>query len=61
MQPGAFQLAVDLVAQGKVDLKPLITHTFAFKDAEAAYNALYEQKGPDGKPPIKAIIYGPEA
>lgn len=54
-----FQKAVDFVAQGKVDLKPLITHTFSFDRAEDAYITIAEQKGPDGKMPIKAVIGGP--
>lgn len=60
LQPKAFQIAGDLVSQGKVNLRPLITHTFPFKDAETAYNALVNGVGPDGKPPIKAVILGPE-
>lgn len=26
LQPGDYQLAINLVAQGKIDLKPLVTH-----------------------------------
>jgi D-xylulose reductase len=57
--PGVYQLAVDLVAQGKIALKPLISHRFAFKDAAKAFSAVAAGRGEDGKVVIKAIIDGP--
>lgn len=50
---GVYQLAIDLVAQGKIDLKPLISHQYAFKDAKEAFQCMIDNKGHDGKPPIK--------
>jgi hypothetical protein len=32
-----FDRAIDLIASGKVDLKPLLTNTFAFKDSIRAF------------------------
>ncbi|EUC62348.1 xylitol dehydrogenase [Rhizoctonia solani AG-3 Rhs1AP] len=58
--PGDYQLAISLVSQGKVDLKPLVTHRFEFTDAVAAFNTTKTGKGPDGKGVIKAIINGPK-
>ncbi|KAI9093740.1 putative sorbitol dehydrogenase [Phlyctochytrium arcticum] len=34
-----FPTAIELVASKRIDVKPLITHTFAFDDAVAAYDA----------------------
>ncbi|TFK43427.1 xylitol dehydrogenase [Crucibulum laeve] len=58
--PGDYPLAIGLVAQGKVDLKPLVTHRFTFKEAITAFKATRAGKGEDGKGVIKAIISGPE-
>ncbi|KAG8728085.1 hypothetical protein FRC12_022026, partial [Ceratobasidium sp. 428] len=58
--PGDYSLAIALVSQGKVDLKPLVTHRFEFTDAVAAFNTTKTGKGPDGKGVIKAIIDGPK-
>ncbi|QRV72947.1 alcohol dehydrogenase [Ceratobasidium sp. AG-Ba] len=58
--PGDYSLAIALVSQGKVDLKPLVTHRFEFEDAIAAFNTTKTGKGPDGKGVIKAIINGPK-
>ncbi|KAF7793664.1 hypothetical protein EIP86_004779 [Pleurotus ostreatoroseus] len=57
---GDYELAIGLVAAGKIDLKPLITHRFSFQDAKEAFAANRAGKGPDGKPVIKAIISGPD-
>ncbi|KZT20407.1 xylitol dehydrogenase [Neolentinus lepideus HHB14362 ss-1] len=58
--PGDYQLAIDLVSQGKIDLKPLITHRFAFTDAVKAFQVTRQGKSDDGKGVIKAIISGPD-
>ena len=34
---------LELIASGKIDTTPLITHTYALKDIEAAYN-LFENR-----------------
>lgn len=50
---GDYALAVDLVAQGKVDVKRLITGVVDFKDAEAAFKQVKEGEA------IKVLIKGP--
>ncbi|TDL29456.1 xylitol dehydrogenase [Rickenella mellea] len=57
--PGDYPLAIALVAQGKIDLKPLVTHRFQFDDAITAFNTTRKGKSEDGKGVIKAIISGP--
>lgn len=51
--PGDYHLAMDLVTKGKIHLKDLITHRYAFKDARAAFECMRDGKGYDGKAPIK--------
>ncbi|KAK0468221.1 xylitol dehydrogenase [Desarmillaria tabescens] len=58
--PGDYPLAIQLVAQGKIDLKPLVTHRFSFQDALVAFNTTKAGKSADGKGVIKAIISGPD-
>jgi D-xylulose reductase len=58
--PGDYPLAISLVAQGKVDLKPLVTHRYPFDQAIEAFKATQAGKSDDGKPVIKAIISGPD-
>ncbi|KAF8897645.1 xylitol dehydrogenase [Infundibulicybe gibba] len=58
--PGDYPLAIDLVSRGKIDLKPLVTHRFAFNDAIVAFQATRKGKSEDGKGVIKAIISGPD-
>ncbi|KAG6880392.1 hypothetical protein C0992_007803 [Termitomyces sp. T32_za158] len=58
--PGSYPLAIALVAQGKINLKPLVTHRYAFKDAITAFHATRAGKSQDGKGVIKAIISGPD-
>jgi len=53
-------MALDLVSQGKVQLKPLITHRYSFENAKEAFQCMVDNKGYDGKPPIKCIISGPK-
>ncbi|KAK9895972.1 xylitol dehydrogenase [Cystobasidium minutum MCA 4210] len=57
---GVYKLALGLVAQGKIELKPLITHRYKFNQAKEAFQCMVDNKGYDGKPPIKCIISGPE-
>ncbi|GAA5896373.1 NAD(P)-dependent alcohol dehydrogenase [Sporobolomyces salmoneus] len=56
---GCYRLALDLVARGAVNLKALISHRYAFKDAKLAFEANKAGKGQDGKPLTKAVIFGP--
>jgi len=58
--PGDYALAIALAAQGKIDLKPLITHRFAFNEAIEAFKTTKAGKSSDGKGVIKAIISGPD-
>ena len=39
-----FVAVLDMMSSGKIDVKPLITHRFAFEDATQAYAALTEDK-----------------
>ena len=50
---GDYKLAVDLVSQGKVDVKKLITGTVRFEQAEEAFKDVKAGKG------IKILIAGP--
>jgi len=58
--PGDYPLAINLVAQGRIDLKPLVTHRFTFDEAKTAFQTNKQGKSGDGKAVIKAIISGPE-
>ena len=40
-----FEAVLDLMASGQLDVKPLISHRFAFEDAAQAYQVLVENKG----------------
>lgn len=51
--PGDYDLAIQLLGTGKVSVKDLMTHQFAFADAEKAFEVV---KAADG---IKVIIEGP--
>jgi predicted dehydrogenase/threonine dehydrogenase-like Zn-dependent dehydrogenase len=39
-----FEAVLDMMADGRLDVKPLITHRFAFEDASRAYDMLAERK-----------------
>ena len=39
-----FEAVLDMLASGQLDVKPLITHRFAFEDAQQAYQTLTEDK-----------------
>jgi len=58
--PGDYPMAISLVAQGKVDLRSLVTHRFEFSDAITAFNATRAGRSEDGKGVIKVIINGPD-
>jgi len=58
--PGDYPLAIALVAQGKIDLKPLVTHRYPFDKAIEAFEATKAGKSADGKGVIKAVISGPD-
>jgi len=49
---GDFLAAADLIAEGKVDMKPLLTHSFPFANAQTAYETFVDRK--DGA--IKVLI-----
>lgn len=51
---GDYQLAVQLVADGKISVKELISRKVKFEDAEAAFADTKAAKG------IKILIGGPE-
>jgi predicted dehydrogenase/threonine dehydrogenase-like Zn-dependent dehydrogenase len=40
-----FEAVLDMLASGQLDVKPLITHRFAFEDAPKAYGTLTEDEG----------------
>jgi len=56
---GDYPLAIALVSQGKIDLKPLVTHRYSFDDAETAFRATRAGESDDGKGLVKAMISGP--
>jgi len=58
--PGDYPLAIGLVAQGKIDLKPLVTHRFSFEEAVEAFETTKKGQSADGKGVIKVVISGPE-
>ena len=49
---GDYQLAVDLISQGKLDVEKLVSEKFKFEDAEKAFNEVKEGRG------IKMLIQG---
>lgn len=53
--PDGYALAVDLVRQGRVNLKPLFTHRFPFTECKKAFETTQKETGPDGKMVIKTI------
>lgn len=48
-----YDRAIALIASGKVDLKPLISETFAFEDSKAAFDRAVEARPTDVKLQIK--------
>ncbi|AAW40827.1 hypothetical protein CNBA2420 [Cryptococcus deneoformans B-3501A] len=57
---GDYPLAIDMVARGLVNLKPLLTHTFKFEDALEAFEITKNGRDKNGKGVIKCVIDGPE-
>ncbi|KAH9938211.1 xylitol dehydrogenase [Fomitopsis serialis] len=57
--PGDYPLAIALAAQGKIDLKALVTHRYTFDEAVEAFQTTRLGKSADGKGVIKAVISGP--
>ncbi|PLB50309.1 GroES-like protein [Aspergillus steynii IBT 23096] len=51
--PGDFQLAIGLLKSRRISLEGLITHEFAFSEAEDAFKNVAARRG------IKSVIYGP--
>ena len=47
--PGDYSLAISLVERGLVDLKPLVTHRYKFKDALEAFQVTEKGKDANGK------------
>ncbi|KAI4525680.1 chaperonin 10-like protein [Schizophyllum commune] len=58
--PGAYKLGIAFVRDGKIDLKPLVSHRFPFDKAAEAFEVNRKGKGPDGKSVIKVMISGPD-
>ena len=52
--PGDYKLAIELLDSNRIRLDSLITHEFAFEDAEKAFQNVASKIG------IKSVIYGPE-
>jgi D-xylulose reductase len=52
--PGDYQLAIDLITSGSVNVKELITGRVKFEDAEQAFEQVHAGKG------IKMIIENPQ-
>ncbi|CEH18250.1 xylitol dehydrogenase [Ceraceosorus bombacis] len=53
---GVYRTAIDLVSQGLVDVKRIVTHRYTFDDAIQAFAATAAGKGEDGKTCIKVQI-----
>ncbi len=47
--PGDYTMAISMVERGLIDLKPLVTHRFKFKDALAAFKMTEKGKDESGK------------
>ncbi|GAA6032043.1 hypothetical protein JCM8097_003401 [Rhodosporidiobolus ruineniae] len=58
--PGVYNLSLDLVARGAVNLKSLISHRYTFAEAYQGFVDNHRGKANDGKPVIKCLIAGPE-
>ncbi|GAA6032041.1 hypothetical protein JCM8097_003400 [Rhodosporidiobolus ruineniae] len=56
--PGVYDLALDLVARGAVNLKPLVTHRYPFTEALRGMTDCRRGYSDDGKNTIKVVIGG---
>lgn len=66
-----FEAVLDMLASGQLDVKPLITHRFAFEDAPKAYETLTEDKSglgillqyssPAAERMVRSVTLRPEA
>lgn len=52
--PGDYKLAIELLNSNRVRVDRLITHEYAFEDAEKAFQNVASRNG------IKSVIYGPD-
>lgn len=52
--PGDYKMAIELLGSHRIHLDNIITHEFAFGDAEKAFQNVASKIG------IKSVIYGPE-
>ena len=43
--PSTFRRAISTVASGRVDIAPLITHSFKIEDCEEAFRTLLDRQG----------------
>ncbi|RXK35025.1 hypothetical protein M231_07728 [Tremella mesenterica] len=57
---GVYEMAIDLVSRGLVDVKPLLTHRYPFSQTLEAFATSKNGKGPDGEVAIKVMIDGPD-
>ncbi|PWN28480.1 putative xylitol dehydrogenase [Jaminaea rosea] len=58
---GTYRTAIDLVAEGKIDVSRIVTHRYRFDEAHAAFEATKRGKGEDGEQCIKVQICQGEA
>lgn len=58
---GDYERSIELVASGKIDVKRLVTHRYAFDDADKAFATTTRGAGEDGRACIKVQISQGEA
>lgn len=58
---GTYRTAIDLVAEGKIDVSRIVTHRYKFEEAHAAFEATKRGRGEDGEQCIKVQICQGEA
>ncbi len=66
-----FEAVLDMLASGQLDVKPLVTHRFAFEDAQQAYQTLTQDKSglgillqytsPPAERAIRSVTLAPDA
>ena len=57
--PGAYKLALQLIANGQIDPRPIVTHRYPFEQAQKAFETMIRGEGEDGQRPVKVLIMGP--